>query len=103
MNAHHVFYFLSNLFFSSPSLNLKTPFVDAKTEKRGLQRRVSNRRKISEEEFGAAVDKRQMGGEHCDQNTLLHSFNGPQFFQRFLSEATIQPYGIKHRKSNRNV
>ncbi|XP_003458808.2 eukaryotic translation initiation factor 5B [Oreochromis niloticus] len=47
---------------SSPSLNLKTPFVDAKTEKRGLQRRVSNRRKISEEEFGAAVDKRQMGG-----------------------------------------
>ncbi|XP_063338089.1 transcriptional regulator ATRX [Pelmatolapia mariae] len=47
---------------SSASLNLKTPFVDAKTEKRGLQRRVSNRRKISEEEFGAAVDKRQMGG-----------------------------------------
>ncbi|XP_030611297.1 centromere protein T [Archocentrus centrarchus] len=47
---------------SSTSLTLKTPFVDAKTEKRGLQRRVSNRRKISDEEFGAAVDKRQMRG-----------------------------------------
>lgn len=75
---------MSNLFFSSASLNLKTPFVDAKTEKRGLQRKVSNRRKISEEEFGAAVDKRRMGGEHCAQNTLLHSSNGTQVFQRFL-------------------
>lgn len=82
---------MSNLFFSSASLNLKTPFVDAKTEKRGLQRKVSNRRKISEEEFGAAVDKRRMGGEHCAHNTLLHSSNGTQVFQRFLSEAQ-QPY-----------
>ncbi|KAM4524142.1 uncharacterized protein cenpt [Odontesthes bonariensis] len=47
---------------SSTSLSLKTPFVDVRTEKRGLQRRVSNRRKITEEEFGAAVIKRQMGG-----------------------------------------
>ncbi|XP_027140713.1 FK506-binding protein 5 isoform X2 [Larimichthys crocea] len=46
---------------SSTSLSLKIPFGDARTEKRGLQRRVSNRRKITEEEFGAAVDKRQMG------------------------------------------
>nr|XP_046232850.1 centromere protein T isoform X2 [Scatophagus argus] len=46
---------------SSTSLSLKTPFVDLRTEKRGLQRRVSNRRKITEEEFGAAVNKRQMG------------------------------------------
>ncbi|XP_039645057.1 eukaryotic translation initiation factor 5B [Perca fluviatilis] len=47
---------------SSTSLSLKTPFVDVRTEKKGLQRRVSNRRKISEEEFGAAVNKRQMAG-----------------------------------------
>ncbi|XP_044035223.1 uncharacterized protein cenpt [Siniperca chuatsi] len=47
---------------SSTSLSLKTPFVDVRTEKKGLQRRVSNRRKITEEEFGAAVNKRQMGG-----------------------------------------
>uniref|UniRef100_A0A8C9YGT0 CENP-T/Histone H4 histone fold domain-containing protein n=1 Tax=Sander lucioperca TaxID=283035 RepID=A0A8C9YGT0_SANLU len=47
---------------SSTSLSLKTPFVDVRTEKKGLQRRVSNRRKISEEEFGAAVNKRQMEG-----------------------------------------
>ncbi|XP_035853676.1 pinin isoform X2 [Sander lucioperca] len=53
---------LSSLFCSSTSLSLKTPFVDVRTEKKGLQRRVSNRRKISEEEFGAAVNKRQMEG-----------------------------------------
>ncbi|XP_035515992.1 centromere protein T [Morone saxatilis] len=47
---------------SSTSLSLKTPFVDVRTEKRGLQRRASNRRVISEEEFGAAVNKWQMGG-----------------------------------------
>ncbi|KAM8730152.1 uncharacterized protein cenpt isoform 1-T2 [Acanthopagrus schlegelii] len=46
---------------SSTSLSLKTPFVDVQTERKHLQRRVSNRRKITEEEFGAAVDKRQMG------------------------------------------
>ncbi|XP_059180768.1 protein IWS1 homolog isoform X2 [Centropristis striata] len=47
---------------SSTSLSLKTPFGDVRTEKKGLKRRVSNRRKISEEEFGAAVNKRQTGG-----------------------------------------
>ncbi|XP_032358323.1 centromere protein T isoform X2 [Etheostoma spectabile] len=47
---------------SSTSLSLKTPLVDVQTEKKGLQRRVSNRRKISEEEFCAAVNKRQMEG-----------------------------------------
>ncbi|KAM6964684.1 uncharacterized protein cenpt [Tautogolabrus adspersus] len=47
---------------SSTSLSLKTPYVDVHTEKRGLQRRVSNRRKITEEEFGAAVNRRHMGG-----------------------------------------
>lgn len=57
-------------FSSSTSLNLKTPFVDAQTERRGLQRRVSNRRKITEEEFGAAVKKRQTGGKCDDKNTL---------------------------------
>ncbi|KAF7204427.1 putative LOC107387928-like protein [Nothobranchius furzeri] len=46
---------------SSTSLTLKTPFADVETEKRGLQRKVSNRRKVSEEDFGAAVSKRQMG------------------------------------------
>ncbi|XP_030019113.1 spore wall protein 2 [Sphaeramia orbicularis] len=52
---------------SSTSLSLKTPFMDIRTEKKGLQRRVSNRRKISEEEFGAAVNKRQMGNYHAEQ------------------------------------
>ncbi|KAM7370861.1 hypothetical protein PAMP_010375 [Pampus punctatissimus] len=47
---------------SSTSLSLKTPFVDVRTEKRGLQRRVSNRRKITVEEFNAAVKKRHMEG-----------------------------------------
>ncbi|XP_037319093.2 protein IWS1 homolog A [Pungitius pungitius] len=47
---------------SSTSLSLKTPFVDLRTERKGLQRRVSNRRKITVEEFGAAVHKRQTGG-----------------------------------------
>ncbi|XP_034717010.1 centromere protein T [Etheostoma cragini] len=47
---------------SSTSLSLKTPLVDVQTEIKGLQRRVSNRRKISEEEFCAAVNKRQMKG-----------------------------------------
>ncbi|XP_043959248.1 centromere protein T isoform X2 [Gambusia affinis] len=46
---------------SSSSLSLKTPFVDVHTEKRGLQRRVSNRRKITEEEFSAALSKQQTG------------------------------------------
>lgn len=53
-------------FSSSTSLSLKTPYVDVQTEKRGLQRRVSNRRKITEDEFGAAVNKRQMGGDYDD-------------------------------------
>ncbi|CAJ1081090.1 centromere protein T [Xyrichtys novacula] len=47
--------------FNSTSLSLKTPFMDAHTERRGLQRRVSHRRKITEEEFGAAVNKRHLG------------------------------------------
>ncbi|XP_029702229.1 centromere protein T-like [Takifugu rubripes] len=46
----------------STSLSLKTPFADVQTEKRGLQRRVSNRRKITEEAFGAAVNRIEMGG-----------------------------------------
>uniref|UniRef100_H2LLX0 CENP-T/Histone H4 histone fold domain-containing protein n=1 Tax=Oryzias latipes TaxID=8090 RepID=H2LLX0_ORYLA len=49
---------------SSTSLSLKTPFVDIQTEKKvGLRRRVSSRRKVTEEEFGAAIDK-QIGGVH---------------------------------------
>ncbi|XP_028287066.1 centromere protein T isoform X2 [Parambassis ranga] len=52
----------SSLSLSSTSLNLKTPFVEVQTEKRGLLRKVSNRRKITEEEFGAAVNKQQIKG-----------------------------------------
>ncbi|KAM9424152.1 uncharacterized protein cenpt [Pholidichthys leucotaenia] len=47
---------------SFASLSLKTPSDAVETEKRGLQRRVSQRRKITEEEFGAAVNKTQMEG-----------------------------------------
>ncbi|TNN46756.1 Centromere protein T [Liparis tanakae] len=47
---------------SSTSLSLKTPFVDVHTEKRGLQKRVFDRRKIAVEEFEAAVNKRQTAG-----------------------------------------
>lgn len=64
-------------FSSSTSLSLKTPFVDAQTERRGLQRRVSNRRKITEEEFGAAVKKRQTGGKCDDKNALRPNMNIP--------------------------
>ncbi|XP_026170548.1 centromere protein T isoform X2 [Mastacembelus armatus] len=49
---------------NSTSLSLKTPFVNVRTEKRGLQRRVPNYRRITEEEFGAAVTRRQMGSDH---------------------------------------
>uniref|UniRef100_A0A1A7WBA4 Centromere protein T n=1 Tax=Iconisemion striatum TaxID=60296 RepID=A0A1A7WBA4_9TELE len=45
---------------SSTSLTLKTPFADVQTEKRGLQRKVFARRKVTQEDFGAAVSKRQM-------------------------------------------
>nr|XP_019960369.1 PREDICTED: centromere protein T [Paralichthys olivaceus] len=45
---------------SSTSLSLKTPFVDVRMERRGLQRRVANRRKVTAEEFGAGVNKWQM-------------------------------------------
>lgn len=55
---------------SSASLSLKTPFADVRTEKKGLQRKVSNRRKISEEEFGAAVNKRQMGNYDAPEQGL---------------------------------
>lgn len=44
--------------------------MDVRTERKHLQRRVSNRRKITEEEFGAAVDKRQMGGDY-DYNQIF--------------------------------
>ncbi|KAF7664982.1 hypothetical protein LDENG_00158740 [Lucifuga dentata] len=54
---------LSSTFSSSASLSLKTPFVDVWTEKRGLQRKVPNRRKVTVEEFGAAVQKRHMSIE----------------------------------------
>ncbi|XP_041828936.1 centromere protein T isoform X8 [Melanotaenia boesemani] len=62
---------------SSTSLTLKTPFVDVRTEKKGLQRKISNRRKITEEEFGAAVNRRQMG--------VVSSYNQKE---RDLSEMT---------------
>lgn len=65
-----------HFFSSSTSLSLKTPFADVQSEKRGLQRRVSNRRKITEKEFDAAVNKIEMGGEYdykniCDSTFLL--------------------------------
>ncbi|KAM4624481.1 uncharacterized protein cenpt [Polymixia lowei] len=53
---------LSSTSLNSVTLSLKTPFVDVHTEKRGLQRRLPPRRKISVEEFGAAVHQRQMAG-----------------------------------------
>ncbi|KAG7227873.1 hypothetical protein INR49_013667 [Caranx melampygus] len=52
---------------SSTSLSLKTPFVDVRTEKKGLQRKVPNRRKITEEEFGAAIDRWQTGSDYVEQ------------------------------------
>nr|XP_057918436.1 centromere protein T isoform X2 [Doryrhamphus excisus] len=39
------------------SLTLKTPFVNVQTEKKGLQRRVTQRQKITQEGFGDAVNK----------------------------------------------
>ncbi|KAK6294497.1 hypothetical protein J4Q44_G00353270 [Coregonus suidteri] len=59
--------YLSSQSSASPSsitLSLKTPFVDVRTEKRGFQRKVANRKKISIEEFDKALQNRQvaMGG-----------------------------------------
>ncbi|XP_034049365.1 retinitis pigmentosa 1-like 1 protein [Thalassophryne amazonica] len=47
---------------NSTTLNLKTPIVDLRLEKRGLQRKIPQRRKITEDEFGAGVHRRQMEG-----------------------------------------
>ncbi|XP_053269212.1 centromere protein T [Pleuronectes platessa] len=65
---------------SSTSLGLKTPFVDMRSERRGLQRRVASRRQITEEEFGAGVNKWHMGGDHDqpqdpDMTTYSEGFN----------------------------
>ncbi|KAM9545037.1 uncharacterized protein ACWYII_036142 isoform 8-T18 [Salvelinus alpinus] len=59
---------LSSLSSASPSsitFSLKTPFVDIRTEKRGFQRKVANRKKICLEEFDEALRNRQaaMGGD----------------------------------------
>uniref|UniRef100_A0A674CDE7 Centromere protein T-like n=1 Tax=Salmo trutta TaxID=8032 RepID=A0A674CDE7_SALTR len=59
---------LSSLSSASPSsitFSLKTPFVDVRTEKRGFQRKVANRKKICLEEFDEALRNRQaaMGGD----------------------------------------
>lgn len=43
--------------------------MDAQTERRGLQRRVRNRRKLTEEEFGQAVKERQTGSKCDDEYT----------------------------------
>ncbi|XP_076008120.1 uncharacterized protein cenpt [Genypterus blacodes] len=51
---------LSSTFSSSATLSLKTPFVDVGTEKRGLQRKVPHRHRISTDEFGAALYRRQI-------------------------------------------
>lgn len=65
-------------------MSLKTPFADVQTEKKGLQRRVSNRRKITEEEFGAAVDKIETGGEYDYENTCDLTFFVP--FHKYKKE-----------------
>uniref|UniRef100_A0A4W5PW22 CENP-T/Histone H4 histone fold domain-containing protein n=1 Tax=Hucho hucho TaxID=62062 RepID=A0A4W5PW22_9TELE len=59
---------LTSLSSASPSsitFSLKTPFVDVRTEKRGFQRKVANRKKICLEEFDEALQNRQaaMGGD----------------------------------------
>nr|XP_029495129.1 centromere protein T-like [Oncorhynchus nerka] len=58
---------LSSLSSASPNsitFSLKTPFVDVRTEKRGFQRKVTNRKKICLEEFDEALQNRlaAMGG-----------------------------------------
>ncbi|XP_054613214.1 centromere protein T isoform X2 [Dunckerocampus dactyliophorus] len=42
---------------NATSLSLKTPFGNVQTEKKGLRRRIAQRRKITEEGFGDAVNK----------------------------------------------
>ncbi|XP_052326507.1 centromere protein T-like [Oncorhynchus keta] len=59
---------LSSLSSASPNsitFSLKTPFVDVRTEKRGFQRKVTNRKKICLEEFDEALQNRlaAMGGD----------------------------------------
>ncbi|KAM9837946.1 uncharacterized protein cenpt [Aulostomus maculatus] len=65
---------------SSTSLSLKTPFVDIRTEKKGLRRRVSNRRKITEEDFGAAVNRRQMEGDQGESSFAPAETSCPEGF-----------------------
>ncbi|XP_053722447.1 centromere protein T [Synchiropus splendidus] len=68
---------LSSLSLSSTSLSLKTPFAQIHTEKRGLQRRASNRKKITEQEFDEAVKQRQLGGHGTDTTVSgKSSFHG---------------------------
>ncbi|XP_015231510.1 PREDICTED: glutamic acid-rich protein-like isoform X1 [Cyprinodon variegatus] len=55
---------------SFSSLDLKTPFVEVHTEKRGLQRRASNRRKITVEDFNAALEKQQIEGHRLQNQNL---------------------------------
>ncbi|XP_064869179.1 centromere protein T-like isoform X2 [Oncorhynchus nerka] len=59
---------VSSLSSASPNsitFSLKTPFVDVRTEKRGFQRKVTNRKKICLEEFDEALQNRlaAMGGD----------------------------------------
>nr|XP_046204225.1 centromere protein T-like [Oncorhynchus gorbuscha] len=59
---------LSSLSSASPNsitFSLKTPFMDVRTEKRGFQRKVTNRKKICLEEFDEALQNRlaAMGGD----------------------------------------
>lgn len=43
--------------------------MDAQTERRGLRRRVLNRRKLTEEEFGDTVQERQTESK-CDDESM---------------------------------
>uniref|UniRef100_A0A3Q2CG06 Glutamic acid-rich protein-like n=1 Tax=Cyprinodon variegatus TaxID=28743 RepID=A0A3Q2CG06_CYPVA len=61
---------MPHLCLSFSSLDLKTPFVEVHTEKRGLQRRASNRRKITVEDFNAALEKQQIEGHRLQNQNL---------------------------------
>lgn len=48
---------MDDFIFSGLNLTLKTPFVEKRTERAGLQRKVSNRRLPSVDAFDEAVQK----------------------------------------------
>ncbi|KAM9817131.1 uncharacterized protein cenpt [Neosynchiropus ocellatus] len=95
---------LSLLSLSSTSLSLQTPFAQIHTEKRGLQRRVSNRRMITEEEFGEAVKQRQLAGRGTDTTLSLRDHSDMQVTHDIINcHTALYPHDDHAISSNLSI